>query len=219
MAQKVLPENVLSVQKGTLQIRRLPYFALAKFGFVLGGLGCLVPALLLSIAGFAIVHALRTWLEGMQKINIQLLGRDITTIDLIAALRVQGALAALQAIDSAGAFTAFGITVLLVLVGAVTIALICLVVALGYNFLAWLSGGVAVEVEGTLPVTSSPLRTDAPVSPAPVAPSLAAAATSAALSAPPSAPVMPPALAPGESSPAPDSPVAPPSPRQSGPPQ
>ena len=91
MAQKVLPENVLSVQKGTLQIRRLPYFALAKFGFVLGGLGCLVPALLLSIAGFAIVHALRTWLEGMQKINIQLLGRDITTIDLIAALRVQGA--------------------------------------------------------------------------------------------------------------------------------
>ncbi|MFN8496556.1 MAG: hypothetical protein U0641_01770 [Anaerolineae bacterium] len=114
MEQRAVAGDILDVKQGTLQIRRLPYWALAKFGFVLGGLGCLVPALLISIAGFAIVHSLRVWLEGMQKINIQLLGRDITTIDLIAALRVQGALATLQAIDSAGAFTAFGFTVLLV---------------------------------------------------------------------------------------------------------
>lgn len=211
MEQRAVAGDILDVKQGTLQIRRLPYWALAKFGFVLGGLGCLVPALLISIAGFAIVHSLRVWLEGMQKINIQLLGRDITTIDLIAALRVQGALATLQAIDSAGAFTAFGFTVLLVLVGAVTIALVCLVVALGYNFLAWLSGGVAVEVEGTLPVTSSPRV-------APAGPALAAVAPPGVLSAP-AAEVMPRPLAPGESSPAPDSPAAPPSPRQSGPPQ
>ncbi|MFN8476092.1 MAG: DUF3566 domain-containing protein [Anaerolineae bacterium] len=222
MSQKALPSNVLGVKKGSLRITRLPYWALAKFGFVLGGLGCLVPALLISATGFAIVHLLRNWLEGMQKINIQLLGRDITTIDLIAALRVQGLLATLQAVDNAGAFTAFGITILLALVGAVTIALLCLVIAVGYNILAWLSGGVAVEVEGSLPVSSWPQAApwvQQTPAPAPDVPALAAGASVESLASPAAAEVTPPALAPGESSPALDSPVAPPSTLQSDPPQ
>ncbi len=220
MSQQALAGNTLEVKKGRLRISRLPYWAMAKFGLILGGLGCLVPAVLLAMAGFAIVHSLRAWLEGMQKININLLGRDITTIDLIAALRVQGLLATLQAIDNAGAFTAFGLIVLMVLAGGVIIGLLCLLIALGYNVLALLSGGLPVEVEGTLSLApASPSFADAPRPPSPTTPALAPTTAPAELSAPSPEAAMPPGLAPGESLPAPGSLAEPPSTRQSGPSQ
>ena len=208
MNQQAMAGDVLDVKRGWLRISRLPYWAMAKFGLALGGLGCLAPAVLLAIAGFAVVHSLRTWLEGMQKINIQLLGRDITTIDIIAVTRTQGFLATLQAIDSASAFTMFSLIVLMVVAGGVTIGLLCVLIAFGYNVLALLTGGLPIEVEGSLPVT--PSRPSAPRVPAPDA-------RLAELSAPP--PVRQPYRAPGESSPDPGSPSGPPWTRRSGPSQ
>jgi hypothetical protein len=127
-------------------IRRISLAPLAKFGCLLGTLVSLLPSLLCSLSALRLLVLVRRWLEGWQEGEIEILG-FIATLDFIELLGLEPVLELLQAIGPMP-WTFFILAIVVVSVASgLLVALTIYVTGLGYNFLAWLTGGLVVELK------------------------------------------------------------------------
>jgi len=127
-------------------IRRISLAPLAKFGCLLGALVSLLPSLLCSLSALRLLGLVRHWLEGWQEGEVEILG-FIATLDFIKLLGLEPVLKLLQDIGPVS-WTFFILAVVVIsLASGLLIALSVCVTGLGYNLLAWLTGGLAVELQ------------------------------------------------------------------------
>ncbi|TEU18636.1 MAG: hypothetical protein E3J21_05440 [Anaerolineales bacterium] len=127
-------------------IRRISLAPLAKFGCLLGTLVSLLPSLLCSLSALRLLVLARRWLEGWQEGEIEILGFT-ATLDFIELLGLEPVLEFLQAIGPMP-WTFFILAIVVVSVASgLLVALTIYVTGLGYNFLAWLTGGLEVELK------------------------------------------------------------------------
>ena len=128
-------------------VRRISLAPLAKFGCLLGTLASLLPSLLCSLSALRLLGLLRRWLEGWQEGEIEMLGLTVS-LDFIELLGLEPVLKLLQSIGPIP-WTFFVLAVVVISVaGGLLIALTVYLTGLGYNFLAWLTGGLVVELRG-----------------------------------------------------------------------
>jgi len=127
-------------------IRRISLAPLAKFGCLLGTLVSLLPSLLCSLSALRLLVLARRWLEGWQEGEIEILGFT-ATLDFIELLGLEPVLRLLQAIGPMP-WTFFILAIVIISVASgLLVALTVYVTGLGYNFLAWLTGGLVVELK------------------------------------------------------------------------
>lgn len=127
-------------------IRRISLAPLAKFGCLLGILVSLLPSLLCSLSALRLLDLVRSWLEGWQEGKIEILGLT-ATLDFIELLGLESVLELLQSIEPVSwTFLILAVVVMSVACGLL-IAFTIYVTGLGYNLLAWLTGGLVVELK------------------------------------------------------------------------
>ena len=127
-------------------VRRISLAPLAKFGCLLGTLASLLPSLLCSLSAQRLLGLVRRWLEGWQEGEFEILGLT-ATLDFVELLGLEPVLKLLQAIGPMPwTFLILAVVVMSVASGLL-IALIVYVTGLGYNSLAWLTGGLVVELK------------------------------------------------------------------------
>ena len=136
------------------RIQRVSTSSIARFGCLLGWIVTVIPGLVCGLAAWQIVAAARDWLQSWEGFDLSLFGLDYT-LDLVDLLQLQDVIATLQAIEN----RALPLLILLVIIAAVgggaVIALILVLLGWGYNLLAWLTGGVEVELQ-ELPPPANP---------------------------------------------------------------
>ena len=126
-------------------VRRISLAPLARFGCLLGTLASLLPSLLCSLSALRLLGLVRRWLEGWQEGEIEILGFT-ATLDFIELLGLEPVLKLLQAIGPMP-WTFFILAIVVISVASgLLVALTVYVTGLGYNFLAWLTGGLVVEL-------------------------------------------------------------------------
>jgi len=127
-------------------IRRISLVPLAKFGCLLGTLAGLLPSLLCSLSALRLLGLVRRWLEGWQEGEFEILGFT-ATLDFVELLGLEPVLKLLQAIGPMPwTFLILAVVVMSVASGLL-ITLTVYVTGLGYNLLAWLTGGLVVELK------------------------------------------------------------------------
>jgi len=127
-------------------IRRISLAPLAKFGCLLGTLASFLPSLLCSLSALRFLGLVHRWLEGWQEGEMEILGFT-ATLDFVELLGLEPVLKFLQDIEPMPwTFLLLAVVVMSVASG-VLIALIVYVIGLGYNLLAWLTGGLVVELK------------------------------------------------------------------------
>jgi hypothetical protein len=136
-------------------IRRISLAPLAKFGCLLGTLVSFLPSLLCSLSALRLLGLVRRWLEGWQEGKIEILGLT-ATLDFIELMGLEPVLKLLQGIEPMSwTFLILAVVVMSVTSGLL-IALTIYVTGLGYNVLAWLTGGLVVELKEVRAPRSKP---------------------------------------------------------------
>lgn len=123
-------------------IRRIALFPAFKFGSSVGGVIMLLPGFLFGLLTRAVVGILRSWLEAWQALSVGPLEADPLNL-----LKLSGFLHSLQTWDDRGWLLILILTLATVAIGALLAGLLTLMGAVVYNFLATLTGGLAVEVQ------------------------------------------------------------------------
>jgi hypothetical protein len=109
-----------------------------------------LPGLVCGIGTLMLVRVLRVWLESWQQFTLTVLGQTLGSLDLINALRLTAVLDRLRVLDQTSPLALIGITFAVSLFGGLLLALVVILVGLGYNVLAWLTGGITLELEGAI---------------------------------------------------------------------
>jgi hypothetical protein len=128
------------------RLRSISTFSIARFGCLLGWIVTVIPSLTCGLVAWQIAAAVQTWLEGWKRIDLSLLGFDYT-FNLIDILQLTGLLDALQTVQGRTLPFLIGLVVVAGVLGGVLITFTLVVLSLGYNLLAWLTGGVVLELQ------------------------------------------------------------------------
>jgi hypothetical protein len=128
-------------------IRRISLAPLARFGCLLGTLASFLPSLLCSLSTLRLLGFVRRWLEGWQEGEIEILGLTTITLDFVELLGMEPVLELLQTIEPISWTFLVLAVVIMSVVSGLLIALIVYVTGLGYNLLAWLTGGLTIELK------------------------------------------------------------------------
>ncbi len=113
---------------------------------MLGWIVTVVPSLTCGFVAWRLLIALRGWLEGWEQIDLSLFGFDYT-FDLIDLLQLGDLLAALQAIEGRALPLLIALVIAASILGGGLITFTLVLLGWGYNLLAWLTGGVVVELQ------------------------------------------------------------------------
>ncbi|OGO41121.1 MAG: hypothetical protein A2Z04_04180 [Chloroflexi bacterium RBG_16_57_9] len=127
-------------------LRRVSFTSLMRFGCLLGSLAAFTPSLICGLTGLWLVGVLRQWLESWEKFSLNVLGQTVLTVNLIDTLRLNQALSWLRTLDAWGGPGALAMVLILAAAGGLVLAVIVSLVGLGYNIVAWLTGGIEVEL-------------------------------------------------------------------------
>lgn len=149
------------------RLQGISTLSLARFGCLLGWIITLIPSLTCGLVAWGILAAARNWLEGWEQVDLDVLGFEYS-IDLIELLQLQEFLTTLQSVLGRATPLLLALVIVAGIVGGALIALTLILLGWGYNVLAWLTGGLEVELQeaGTRPyVTGLPSSAgDQPVS-------------------------------------------------------
>jgi hypothetical protein len=132
--------------KGRVRVKQVSLASLARFGLVLGVLSMSIPGFGCGVGSLLLVQAARRYLEGIQPITIGVLGQNLGTVDIVKMLGLANALDRLRVLEATGFLAVLGITVAFAILGGLFVGLLTMLVGMGYNILAWLTGGVEVEL-------------------------------------------------------------------------
>jgi hypothetical protein len=128
-------------------IRRVGLTSLGRMGCLLGIVAAFLPSLLCGLSALGLAGLAYRWLQGWQEVSISLLGRQITTLDFVDLLGLEGVVRVLQVVTSASAGVLALSVLVLALASGLILALITIFVGLAYNGLAAATGGVVVEMQ------------------------------------------------------------------------
>jgi hypothetical protein len=136
------------------RLEHISTLSIARFGCLLGWVITVIPSLACGLVAWRLAVAARAWLEGLRQITFNVLGAEFS-FELIQILHLEQVLAALRAIE-ADTLPLLVIFVIGVgILGGGLIAVTLVVLGWGYNLLAWLTGGVVVDLQ---PVPSPPVQ-------------------------------------------------------------
>jgi hypothetical protein len=124
------------------QLRRISALSIARFGCLLGWLVTVIPSLACGLGVWWVEGTVRTWLESWKPIDLGLLG----TLDPIDMVHLKALLEALQTVEGHALPLLIAVVIAAGILGGVLIAAISAALGWGYNLLAWLSGGIEVEL-------------------------------------------------------------------------
>jgi hypothetical protein len=127
------------------RLQGISTLSIAKFGCLLGWIVTLIPNLVCALTAWQLLAALRAWLEGLEQINLSLLGLDYT-FDLVDILQLQEFLTTLQGVEGRAIPLMVALLIAASVVGGALVALVLILLGWGYNLLAWLTGGLEVEL-------------------------------------------------------------------------
>ena len=129
-------------------VRKINLLPLAKFGCLLGAAAMILPGALCAFAGVQVISLLRTFLQTWQTSEFDPLGMGVPLeFDFITLLGLETAQSVLIQLDEQGVTVALLIFLLNVLGGGLLIAFTILWVGWFYNILAFLTGGVEIELQ------------------------------------------------------------------------
>ena len=127
------------------RLEHISTLSIARFGCLLGWVVTLIPSLACGLIAWQLVIAVRTWLEGLAQITFNVLGAEFS-FELVKMLHLEELVAELQTVEA----SALPLLVIFVIgvgiLGGGLIAVTLVVLGWGYNLLAWLTGGVVVEL-------------------------------------------------------------------------
>ncbi|MGC9333302.1 MAG: hypothetical protein ACP5JJ_04080 [Anaerolineae bacterium] len=127
-------------------IRRIGLSSLGQMGCLLGVVAAFLPSLLCGLLGIGFVTLARDWLESWKQIPVSLLGRQLTTLDFVQLLGLEGTLETLQVLSAASVAVLLLSVLVMALVSGLLLAVITILVGLAYNLLAAATGGIVVEM-------------------------------------------------------------------------
>lgn len=127
-------------------IQRVNLASLGKMGCLLGTVAAFLPSLLCGLLALGLAGLVFRWLESWQELTISVLGQEIARFDMVQFLGLDKALDLLQALTSASGVVVILVLLLLALVAGAVLALITILVGLGYNLVAAGTGGLVVEM-------------------------------------------------------------------------
>ncbi len=128
------------------RLRSISTLSIARYGCLLGWIVTIIPSLTCGLVAWRAVVAIRAWLEAWERVDLSLLGFDYT-FDLIDTLQLQQFLNALQTIEVRALPLLVALVIVTSTLGGGLAALTLVVLGWGYNLLAWLTGGVVVELQ------------------------------------------------------------------------
>jgi hypothetical protein len=128
-------------------IKHISLRSVARSALLLGWLLAIIPALVLA---WIAMQALQ-WIDGLfgsvEPFDLELLGQTIATIDPIELASLDGARQTVAGLAAGGTATFMLFALVVLLVGTVGLILSAVLLALGYNLLAGLGGGISMELE------------------------------------------------------------------------
>jgi hypothetical protein len=127
------------------RIRRISTFSIARFGCLLGWIVTVIPALACGFLGLQVAGVIRDWLESWEQFSINALGFQYT-VDLIELLKLQEVVGALQTARDLATPLLISLLIVVAVGGGLVIAFFLILLGWGYNLLAWLTGGIEVEL-------------------------------------------------------------------------
>ena len=133
------------------RLRRISALSIARFGCLLGWLVTIVPNLACGLGVWWVEGIVRTWLESWKPIDLGLLG----TLDPIDLVHLKALLEALQTVEGHALPLLIAVVIAAGILGGGLIAVTLAMLGWGYNLLAWLTGGVEVDLQ---PVPSPPVQ-------------------------------------------------------------
>lgn len=130
--------------------------SIARFGCLLGWIATIIPSLTCGLFLWGILAAIRNWLAGLENIDLDLLGFEYS-IDLIELLQLEEFLNLLETLAGRALPLLLALVIVIAILGGMLVALTLIVLGWGYNLLAWLTGGLELELrEITVPPLPPP---------------------------------------------------------------
>ena len=128
------------------RLRGINTFSIAKFGCLLGWMVAIIPSLTCGLVAWRVMLVVQTWLEGWEQIDLSLLGFDYT-FDLIDLLQLKDLLITLQTVEGRALPLMIALVVAAGVLGGGLVTFTLIMLGWGYNLLAWLTGGLVVELQ------------------------------------------------------------------------
>lgn len=128
-------------------IRRIAPWSALRVGCAVGWLVALCPALCLTVVAIQALQRVNQALQGIQPLDISVLGQPIARIDFLEILRLNGAAQTVSRLAGGLPLTFLLLLLLLTLVGAAMLAGALLLFSGGYNVLASVGGGLEVDLQ------------------------------------------------------------------------
>lgn len=127
------------------RLQSISTLSIARFGCLLGWIVTIVPTLACGVFFWGILAVLRNWLAGLERIRLDLLGFE-TSIDLIELLQLQEFLTLLETLAGRALPLLLALVIAVAVLGGLLVALTLILLGWGYNLVAWLTGGLELEL-------------------------------------------------------------------------
>lgn len=130
-----------------LRVRRVGLGSTARVGCLLGCIPALPVASLCTVAWLWTSGVVVGWMRRWETVTVNVLGVEIARIDLLQLTRLTGFYNRLLWVEDHDRLLAIGSFLAISLVGGVLVALVLVALAVVYNMLARLFGGISIEVD------------------------------------------------------------------------
>ncbi|GAB4538122.1 MAG: hypothetical protein Kow0063_25620 [Anaerolineae bacterium] len=141
------------------RLQGIKTLSIARFGCLLGWVITIIPSLTCGLLAWGLLSAAMSWLESWKQAGLDVFGFE-HSIDLIELLQLQDLLATLQQITDRILPLLLALVIVGGVVGGALIALTLIMLAWGYNLLAWLTGGLEVELQEVVSPMALPATAD-----------------------------------------------------------
>jgi hypothetical protein len=128
-------------------VRRITPWSAVRVALTLGWTVALCPSIALAVLAAQLLRRAADVLGQVKPIELEVFGQQVASVDPLDALGLRGLLATLAGLVDNLPLTIVAIIFALLLLATVALALAALLFSLGYNLLAGLSGGIAVELD------------------------------------------------------------------------
>ena len=149
---------------GRYRVRRVGKASAMQMGLALALLVSVLPACLCGAVAVQTVGLLRDTLVALSRMRVTVLGQSLT-MDLVDLLHLAALQDTVGDLSAVGAVLAVAVAVLVLLAAALVGVLAALLLAVGYNVLAGLSGGLALELQEVAPPRATDSASELPPPP------------------------------------------------------
>lgn len=144
-------------------IQRINLPSLGKMGCLLGVVAAFLPSLLCGLLGVGLAGVVLEWLGGWQDLTISVLGQELASFDLVQFFGLEELLGYLEGLTAVSVWVFLLAALLMALAAGAVLAVIIILVGIGYNLLAAATGGLVVEMDSVArrdqgPTTNDPTR-------------------------------------------------------------